>query len=62
MSPLAAIDDRELAAPTGWAWYYGQTEAQVDALVANGLRIVDLDVESTARGARTVQNAEGAAT
>jgi hypothetical protein len=47
-APAAAGDDKNLlTTPTGWAWYYGQTDAQIDALVATGLRIVDLDVEST---------------
>ncbi|HLP85337.1 MAG TPA: serine hydrolase [Phycisphaerales bacterium] len=31
----------------GWWWYYGQTEAQVNALLAtNGARLIDIEVDS----------------
>ena len=44
---LLAGDDKESRTTTGWSWYYGQSEAQLDTLAANGQRIIDLDVEST---------------
>ena len=47
-TPLAAQTlDRDNSAPTGWAWYYGQTATQISAMQNNGYRIVSLDVEST---------------
>ena len=44
---LTAQDDRELTTPTGWSWYYGQTAAQIDNRVAQGNRLVDIEVQQT---------------
>lgn len=55
IAPLALIaaisvpaqDDRELSTPTAWSWYYGQTAADIDAKVAMGNRLVDIEVQQT---------------
>jgi hypothetical protein len=47
VSPSLAIEDRDNTGVTGWGWYFGKTEAQVNDLVNTfGLRIVDLKVEN----------------
>jgi hypothetical protein len=46
--PAQAIPDRDNTNPTGWLWYYGQSAAQITAIInANGVRLVDLEVETT---------------
>src|SRR2546423_1243245 len=52
-APALAIEDRDNSNVTGWAWYYGKTEAQVTALVGGGLRIVDLKVENPVGNPKT---------
>ncbi|HKC23255.1 MAG TPA: serine hydrolase [Thermoanaerobaculia bacterium] len=52
-APVLAIEDRDNSNVTGWAWYYGKTEAQVTAFVNGGLRIVDLKVENPAGNPKT---------
>ncbi len=46
----AVVDpERNSTAITGWWWYYGQTEAQVNGIAsANGARVIDIEVDSTA--------------
>lgn len=40
--------ERHATAPTGWHWWYGQSEAQLKQhYTADGDRIVDIEVEST---------------
>jgi hypothetical protein len=45
---LSAFAEREHTDPTGWWWLQGVTEAQVNAKVAEGFRLTDVEVESTA--------------
>jgi hypothetical protein len=44
-APTWAAEDHDNTDPTAWQWYYGQTEAQLSAVIATGYRIVDLEVE-----------------
>ena len=39
-------DAREATTPTGYGWYYGTTEATLNAVAATGYRITDIEVDS----------------
>lgn len=43
---LPAQDDRELTTPVATSWAPGQSTAQIAALVSNGFRLTDLEIES----------------
>jgi hypothetical protein len=45
-SPAFAIDDRENTSPTGWLWRIHHTSAQIQTLIGQGWRLVDIEVES----------------
>jgi hypothetical protein len=47
-SCVPAIADRENTAPTGWWWMHNASEADIDAKVAQGFRLFDIEVEQTA--------------
>jgi hypothetical protein len=51
--PLLGIEDRDNANQVPWAWYYGQTEADVTTHINAGLRIVDLKVENPTGSPKT---------
>ena len=44
---IGELTERSLTTPTGWWWLTGVSEAAIDAKVAEGFRIIDLDIEST---------------
>jgi hypothetical protein len=44
-APARAAEDHDNTTPTAWQWYYGQTEAGLNAVLATGYRLVDLEVE-----------------
>ena len=47
ITPQASSSDSSNTTPTGWAWYHGVDFAFIGARVAEGLRMVDIEVEST---------------
>ena len=51
---LPAQDDRDRQTPTGTFWAPGQSAAQVTALINDGWRLTDLEIESTSPWTFTV--------
>src|SRR5262245_17225416 len=41
-----SIEERYQSDPAAWGWYYGVTESDINAVLAKGYRIVEMDVES----------------